>query len=514
MPDPAFDADVAIIGYGPSGVTAASVLGSRGIRTVVFERAKDIYARARAVTVNDWTMRCFQSLGLDDALKAGMDETLGLRWITYDGHVVNQMRFPPGMSAMGHAHSFSIYQPIMEQTLRDGAARYSDHVTLRFGAEVTDIRQDADGVTLTSTDTSDGTVLTTRARYALACDGGSSATRERLGVKMIGDTLDTRWVIIDAKVKRWWPSRHILTFWSDRARPVVDIALSMGNHRWELPLRPEESDADFDTHDKLWRVLEPMGVTRDDIDIHQHAFYKHHIRHAERWREGRVFLLGDAAHLMPPWAGNGMQSGIRDAFNIGWKLIEVLGDRLPPSVLDTYEIERAPDVERYTQMSIGLGRIIKQELSPEEIAAMQAASAGPDAPSPLLELPALTAGWVTGDAGETSAVGKIIPQYEVATNNGLRAMFDAVIGNGFVLLGDGVDPRALMTTDQIAGWDRLNADYRVVASPDRRSEYADDIIDLHGRLGVWMRGYGARVIALRPDRFVAAADPTGLSVPG
>ena len=403
MADPSFDADIAIIGYGPSGVSAANILGHEGVKTVIFERAKDIYQRARAVTINDWTLRCFQSVGLAEALLKDLDITHSLRWITFDGQVLNQIVMQPGQ--LGYASSYSIYQPVMEQTLRNGAERFAEHVTIKYGYEVVAVVQDETGVTITATDLATGAKTTTRARYALACDGGSSSVRDALGIAMLGDTLATRWVVIDTKVKRWWPNRHILTMWSDKKRPVVDIALGLGNHRWELPLEPHESEADFSTHDQLWRLLGTMGVTRDDVAIHQHAFYNHHVRHAEHWRSGRVFLVGDAAHLMPPWAGAGMQSGIRDAFNLCWKLLAVMQGRLPDTVLDTYQAERAPDVERYTQLSVGLGRIIKQELTPEEMAAMQPPPGEPPPPPPLVQPPAYAQGWFTGDTGPGGAVG-------------------------------------------------------------------------------------------------------------
>lgn len=506
-----FDCDVAIIGYGPSGVTAANILGSYGIKAIAFERYKDIYRRARAVTVNDWTLRHYQSVGLADALTRDMDETYALRTMTLDGQLLSHVRFP-GQGVLGYATSYSIYQPAMEQTLRDGADRFPDVIEVRFDAEVVDIAQDAEGVTVTSRDES-GATATARARYALACDGGSSATRERLGIELLGDTIETKWVIIDAFVKRWWPDRHILTFWSDKKRPAVDIALSLGTHRWELPLQPHETEADFATHDQLWALLNAMGVSREDAELHQHAFYKHHVRHAERWREGRVFLLGDAAHLMPPWAGQGMQSGIRDAFNLCWKLKAVLDGALPDDVLDTYQEERALNVERVTQMSVFSGRMVKQELSPEELAAVMPDPGKEPPPSPLLEPPTIEAGWLTGATGPDSAVGRMTPQPNVAVTSGRLMKLDAAIGNGFVLLGDGIDPATLLTDAQRADWDRLGAGYRAVRSPDQASEHADDIIDIESTLLDWMRRYNARVIALRPDRFVAAADPSGLDVP-
>lgn len=511
MSQGSFDADVAIIGYGPVGVSAANLLGANGVRTIVFERFKDVYGRARAVTVNDVTLRNFQSVGLADALVSDMDETFALRTMTYDGQLLSHTTFPPGEA--GYCTSYSIYQPAMEKHLRAGVERYADHVDVRFGLDVIDVAQDDEGVTITARDLETGATSVTRARYALGCDGGSSATRDKLGISLIGDTIETKWVIIDAYVKRWWPDRHILTFWSDRERPAVDIALSLGTHRWELPLKANETEADFATHDQLWVLLEAMGVSRDDVELHQHAFYKHHIRRAERWQQGRIFLLGDAAHLMPPWVGQGMQSGIRDAFNLGWKLVAVLSGRLPEAALATYEVERAPDVERYTRISVFSGRIVKQELTHEELAAITPKPGETPSPSPALAHPVITAGWVTGDTGPDSAVGKYLVQPQIATTNGRKARLDHALGNGFTLLGDGIDPDLLLTPDQRADWDRLGTTYRKVIAPDMGSTAPGDIIDLHGQLLAWMRRFGAKAIAVRPDRFVAAADTGGLSVP-
>ncbi|MBD0711829.1 MULTISPECIES: bifunctional 3-(3-hydroxy-phenyl)propionate/3-hydroxycinnamic acid hydroxylase [unclassified Streptomyces] len=510
-----YDTDVVIIGYGPSGVAAANALGSLGISALAFERHQDVYNRARAVTVNDWTMRLFQQIGLDERVKADMDPTAALRWITYEGRELMRVPFPPG--TLGHATSYAIYQPAMEQTLREGAARFGDGIRVSYGTEVTDLVQDADGVTATVRDLATGETSTIRARYALACHGGETPTRERLGVNLVGDTLDVRWVVIDGKVKRWWPDRHILTFWSDRERPVVDIALGGDNHRWEFPLKPGETDADFADHEDLWPLLDSLGVSRDDIEIHGHAFYSHHVRSAESWRIGeRLFLLGDAAHLMPPWAGSGMQSGIRDAFNIAWKLAGVLGGTLPESILDSYEAERRPDVDFYTQVSVQLGRLIKQELTPEEQAGMAAAQENGELP-PLLWPPAYAAGWFTGidaPAGRpTGIVGRMIPQPRAATVTGLIGPLDDLLGDAFVVLGDNVDPRTLLTEEEREAWTALGARFVALRSTDRASEGTDDIVDIDGTLVDWLREHGARVIAVRPDRFVAAADTTGLSVP-
>ena len=506
--NPEFDTDVAVIGYGPSGLAASLKLAHHGVRVMAFEKERSIYPRARAVTVNDWTMRCFQSIGLDEAVARTMDPTEALRWVTYDGQELMRVDFPP--SKLGrHPRSYAIYQPAMEEVLRAAGERLAPTLDVRYGTEVVDVRQDASGAVLTVRGPAPGESREIRARYVLACDGGSSGTRERLGIALQGETGSTQWVVIDARVKRWWPERHILTFWSDPDRPVVDIALAQGNHRWEFPLAAHESIADFDTHDKLWPLLRSLGVTEGDIEIHQHAFYKHHVRYAQRWREGRIFLLGDAAHLMPPWAGAGMQSGIRDAFNLAWKLVEVVQGRLPEALLDSYEAERAPNVRMMTEAAVQLGRIIRREFVPP---------VSPETGRPLMEMPnrrdpVLDAGWVRGPIEAGGIVGKMVPQPRVADARGRLCLLDDVLGSGFALIGDGVDPAGCLGASEKADWDRLQARYLVARGPKDRGEGERDIIDLDGGLLQWMRDAGARVVALRPDRFVAAADIHGLAVP-
>lgn len=513
MPTADFDADVAIVGYGPTGVSAANFLGSMGVKVVAFERDKDIYQRARAVTVNDWTLRCFQSVGLDHALLEHMDPHTLYRWRTYAGKELMRVSVPP--STLGQPTAMAIYQPVMEQTLRDAVQRFSQNVEVRFGHQVTAIDQDADSATVTA----NGEKV--RVRYVLACDGGSSSVREQLGIRLKGDTKPTRWVVIDARVKRWWPDRHILTFWSDRVRPVVDIALGMGNHRWEFPLAAHESESDFTTKEQLWALLDSMGVTPDDVEIHQHAFYRHHVRNAERWRLGRVFLLGDAAHLMPPWAGQGMQSGIRDAFNLCWKLKLVIDgaikEHAAERLLDTYEIERAPNVAACTALTEELGRIITMQMTSGEkmkaLIAKTLGTVGLKVSQPMAGPPNIQAGWIHGAAGVGSAVGKMPPQPIMYSATGQRGRMDDLIGPGFVLLGSKCDPTTEMSDRQREAWLRLGARFVAVRTADGGSEGDSDLIDIDGSLLRWMRKQSVRAIALRPDRFVCCDDRSGLNVP-
>lgn len=517
MADTKYDADVAIIGYGPTGLVTALTLASKGVSVVAFEKTRDIYARARAVTVNDWTMRIFQELGIDERIEKVIEAQRGLRWVTYSGQEIMRIMHPP--SSLGTRDTkprfYNIYQPTMEAELRRCGEDHGDKLRVRYEHEVVGIAQDASGVTVTSRDTKSGMTTTTRARYAIAADGGSSPVRTLLDIDMKGDTVDTTWVVIDCRVKRWWPDRDFLTFWSDKERPVVDIMLSAGNHRWEIPLKPNETREDYPTAKEVWPLLKAMHVDEQDVEIYQHAFYKHHVRMADTWRRGRVFLAGDAAHLMPPWAGAGMQSGMRDGHNLAWKMARVIKGELPEAWLDTYETERRPNVEFFTGMAVALGRVIKQEATPEEIEAMNRVPEGLVTPfePPLVAPPSMTAGWIHGEPGDASVIGRMLPQPLMSSAIGRMARLDELIGHGFVLVGDDLDPVTLLTPAEKVAWDRLGAQYVAVRPKTVHSQSASDLIDLDDALLPWMRRYRARVVAVRPDKFVAAADTHGLAVP-
>ena len=508
-----YDADVAVIGYGPTGLTASLTLAKEGASVIAFERHETIYPRARAVTINDWTLRILQDLGCDEQTLKVIEPQRALRWLTYDGNEVMRVEHPP--STLGaSARFYNIYQPTMEEALREFGDTF-DHLEVRYGKTVTNVEQDADGVTVTARDDQTGEVTTTRAKYAIGADGANSTTRDLLGIEMRGEIRPTLWIVIDCSVKRWWPDRDFLTFWTDKKHSVVDIMLSASMHRWEIPLEPGETEADYATNEQVWPLLKALGHDEKDIEIHQYAFYQHPVRYAERWREGRIFLAGDACHNTHPWAGSGMQNGMRDGYDLGWKLGRVLAGTLDPAWLNTYEIERRPVAVHYTNLAVTLGHIIKQVATPEEIAEMSQPKVGRVTPwEPPLNAPAqLWAGWFRGPFEDGSIIGRMVPQPMVCDTEAMGKLDDR-IGNGFVLLGDDVNPVSVLTAGEKKGWDALGARYIAVRARDAYTVTgADEIVELDGVIQPWMRRYGVKVIAVRPDKFVAAADVSGLAVP-
>lgn len=499
------DCDVAIVGYGPTGETAALLLGRLGVRTIVLERDLEPYAHARAVAVDDEVLRIWQSAGIAERLERDMELDVHARWKTPAGKVTFETH--PTRSDNGHTPLAMIYQPAMDAVLR-GSVDEQESVEVRLGHEVTAIEQDAGGVRLTARH--DGAEHVVSARYVLACDGGSSGAREELGVELTGTTYEEAWVVIDAKVKRWWPEHGMLTFWADPERPAVDIPTALGHHRWEFPLREGESREEAESDAFLWRYLATHGVTPDHVDIVRHVIYVHHLRRAATWRRGRVLLLGDAAHMTPPWAGQGMCAGIRDAANVAWKLDAVLRGLGPDSLLDTYQPEREPHVHEMQQVARFLGWLIGAQnptLARGRDALFGAMHRLPGVRGWIREMrfrrkPRLSSGFVAGDASRANATGRLMPQPTVATQAGARRALDDVIGPRFAILGLNVDPRKTLPPATVAAWERFEPRWLTVRGAEERISGPDEIADLDGTLVTLLERSGGRYLVVRPDRYV------------
>jgi len=513
--------EVIVVGCGPTGVSAANFLGAYGIKTLVLERTPSVYGRARAVTVDDFTLRLMQQVGLDEELKKDMDERVAFSFRT----LRNGREFfkrQQTYSAYGQPPICMIYQPAMEATLRAGLERYSEFVDVRLGSEVLAVEQDQQLASVTIKH-EDGSSEVASAQYVLACDGGSSSVRESIGIPMVGEPGGETWVVIDGKVKRWWPGRESVKSWYQPDFPAIDIPLALGNHRWEFPLPEGMTREAMATNEGWWPLLQRLGVTREHVAIVGHAFYQHNEMTAARWSKGRVYLLGDAAHMMAPWAGQGMQSGMRDAHNLSWKLNAILRYGESPEVLETYQVEREPHVKAMMDLAHRMG---EERTDPSELRhRIRVARYYIKARTPLIgrnmrefrsKPPAqVRGGFLTGRTGRRSAVGLMIPQPRVAWADGRRMPLDDALGNWFVVIGLDVDPRDLMTKQQQVDWEQLGARFvTVYSSRSANPQHDDDLIDFTDELSTWMDSHRAQVMVVRPDRFVVATDSTGLDRPG
>lgn len=262
--------DVAVIGYGPTGVTAANLLGAQGLKVVVVERDAEVYTRARAISTDEEVLRVWQQVGLADELQRDMLAGLPIDFVDHRGRSFLSASFDS--AGHGYPPQLFIYQPVLEATLREGVTRFPnvDLLLAEDGGEH---------------------LKRVRASWVIAADGGSSPTRGQLGIGFDGRTYETRWVVIDTKVKREWPGHDRLLFHCDPLRPAVDCPTPLGHHRWEFPVLPGEDENELVTDAAVWRLLGRQGITRDEATVLRAVVYSHHVRAAARWRAGRVFLM-------------------------------------------------------------------------------------------------------------------------------------------------------------------------------------------------------------------------------
>ncbi|MCA1004840.1 bifunctional 3-(3-hydroxy-phenyl)propionate/3-hydroxycinnamic acid hydroxylase [Rhodococcus hoagii] len=499
--------DVAVVGYGPTGVTAANLLGRAGLKVLVVERDPDIYGRARAISTDEEVLRIWQRVGLAERLTADMLPGGTVAFVDAAGRPIAELEARPHGS--GHPAQQFIYQPAMEQVLREGVERFPN-VEVLLEHECLRLVQDETGVELMLADLRTDEFRRIRAAYVVAADGGSSPIRGQLGIGYEGETFAERWVVIDTEVLKEWPGHDRLRFHCDPARPTVDCPTPLGHHRWEFPVGAGEEARELVTDEAIWRVLNSQGITASHVRILRSVVYSHHVRFADRWRVGRIFLAGDAAHAMPPWIGQGMSAGVRDAANLCWKIEAVLSGSLPDSILDTYQVERLPHVREVTKRAVKVGRIITERrrvVAEVRNFAFRIGMRSRRFPALLLKtrwIPdAFTADGLlapVGRQGRPAAVGWLIPQPWVLDAKGVRGRLDDVLGGRWALLQlDSVDSSA---------WSAAGVPAVRVATAGS-SPAADTVVDVDDTLVRWMRAKNATVLAVRPDGVVYAAAGAG-----
>ncbi len=484
--------DVAVIGYGPTGATAANILGQLGLKVVVIERDPDVYNRARAISTDEEVMRIWQSVGLADRLQQDMLPDRPLTFVDTNGVPFIDLKITP--RGAGHPPQQFLYQPAVDHVLREGVQRFAN-VELLLEHECLRVHAADDGVELMLADLRADALKRIHASYAIAADGGSSPTRGQLGVGYTGRTYSERWVVIDTKMLKEWDGHDKLRFHCNPARPTVDCPTPLGHHRWEYPARTGELDPDLLSDDAIWRVLNDQGITEENVKILRAVIYSHHVRVADRWRVGRVFLAGDAAHAMPPWIGQGMSAGVRDAANLCWKLAAVVKGQAPESLLDSYQVERKPHVTEVTRRACRAGWIITQRRPAVAFVRNHVLRT-------LTRLPGLDTRvqkytWIPAarypegffSSVKHRGVGWQIPQPWVIAADGAKVRLDDVVGAQWAILHTGERP---------SGADAWGVRAIQVVEPT---------------LVRWLRRKKIAAAVLRPDGFIYAAAESGQPLP-
>ncbi len=348
------DADVLICGLGPVGQLLALLLGDLGVDTIAVDESHEPYNLPRAAVVDDEVLRIFQAAGVDGAILADAQVQQAVSYVTQAGRAIEAFR--PVQGDLGHPPLVSIRQPSMERTLV-AALEDRDAVELRWGQRVETIDRRAELVCAWVRPAGGGRARELRARYLVGCDGARSAIRSRLQIPFGGSTFAQRWLVADTLVDRPLARAPHPHFVGDTARPIVTLPMSPGRHRWEWMLHPGEDQAPFLEPARIQELLAPW-ISDEQVEIERAVVYTFHARTAARWRAGRVLLAGDAAHVMPPFVGQGFSSGARDAGNLAWKLDAVLRGA-PERLLDSYEAERRPHVTSMQRLAVRWGGVVQ-----------------------------------------------------------------------------------------------------------------------------------------------------------
>ncbi len=504
---------VVIIGSGPIGLTLANLLGVMGVRTLVVERNKTTVQEPRAVSIDDESLRTMQAAGVVDEVQRFIVPGYGSHYYT-----PRRTRFAtvePTGRPYGYPRRNAFRQPVLEQQLRDALGRFS-HIETLYSWSLDRYQADSDGVTL-DLDGPGGERRSMRADYLIGCDGASSHVREQQGVQLEGTTFDERWLIVDLENNENRIT-HTEVF-CDRRRPCITLPGPERTRRFEFKLLPDETDAALLAPDSVQRLLATHGAD-PRATIRRKTVYRFHARVAPRWSFGRVLLAGDAAHLTPPFAGQGMNSGIRDAHNLAWKLAAVLRGLAGPKLLDSYEQERKDHIWQMVNLALRMGRI----MSPPSWlngaltqAGFMALNLVPPARDYLAQMkykpaPRFHAGFLLPDGkGRHSLVGRMLPQPMVRTADGSSFLLDEVLGNRFSLLLRTANPAADFASLRQPVWDALGVGRVAVLPQDGALQACGPgwkaVAELDSSLSQALGRYDRHALLLRPDHFVAAAIP-------
>ncbi|KVV57831.1 3-(3-hydroxyphenyl)propionate hydroxylase [Burkholderia cepacia] len=512
---------VAIVGAGPNGVAMANLLGLYGIATVIVEKAADVVEFPRAVGIDDEALRMFQTAGLADELSRDIIQNVPLRMFKANGECFADIR--PSIREFGWWRRNIFMQQLAERTLRAGLARYP-HVSLRTSEEVVDVEQDDGGVTL-QVRRADGRQYALQADYVVAADGGRSPMRELLGVTLAGTTHPIKWVVVD--VKNAGLDQPCTALNCDPRRPNVCIYLPFDFRRWEFLVFPHEDEAAIAQPDSIRALIAPYVDDIDRVEIVRARTYTHHSRVAERFVVGRVAFVGDAAHLSPPWIGQGLNAGLRDVGNLAWKLAGIVRGALHPGVISTYESERRDHAKAMIDLADTFGAMLMP--TNRLVAFVRDRVLGlvrfaPGLKDYILQMrfkpmPSYTRGIVL--PGGSDAVGRMIVQPDVETADGVRRKLDDVLGPWFSIVGWQCDPQACLSDDDRAYWTSLGAVFVQVSRSRSGSSRARRVTSVHGSacvedvdnaLAAWFDRHAGPLVVVRPDRYVAAqTDAVGMA---
>ncbi len=494
--------DVAIVGFGPVGAVLACLLGQAGLRTAVVDQSDTIYDKPRAVALDHEIARVLQGLGLGEALESCAEPFTDSIYFGADGRVIKRLTMLPEPHPQAWIPSMVFLQPKLEEAVRLKAGSLAS-VSVRLGRRVTGATQNAEGVRLEIEGPAGPELL--EARYVVGCDGAGSTIRKLAGLSLEDLGFDEPWLVVDVLANERGLAKLPRTSvqYCEPSRPTTYVIGTGAHRRWEFSLNPGEDPRRMEQADEVWRLLS-RWIEPDDGALWRSASYRFHALVARDWRNGRIFIAGDAAHQQPPFLGQGLCQGIRDAANLAWKLEAVLRQGAPDVVLDSYGPERRGHVTALTGIIKSIGRLIG-ERDPARAAARDerliAEAGGVVQPVPRQDLmPVLAEGFLSGEP--SPGRGALFPQPWIVVADGAARMDDHV-GRGFRLFSrEAVDASVEFGLQALGG-------ARVQLGGG-----AGGVRESASVLAGWFDRHGVAHVLVRPDHYVfgTARDAAGAAL--
>lgn len=515
------DSDVAIVGGGPVGTMLAIMLARQGHRVTLVERWSGTYGRPRAVTYDHEIARILATLGIDSETDPAISSFDELYYWKNAKRENIQIVDWQSMSASGWRVRYWFNQPELEERL-GRIAEAAPEITILRGFEATGLEQDTSGTTLTlrrnPLEEKSGETIQVRASFTVGADGANSFVRETLGIENEDKGYFFDWLILDMIPHFDYvasrPDEPAQWQLCDPARPTTVVPGGPGpvpggpaRRRWEYMVLPGENVEELASAESAWKLLKPWGLSPENATLERSAVYRFQARWAKQWNKGRCVIAGDAAHLMPPFAGEGMCAGLRDAFALSWRLDGILSGRFGPEVLESYTTERLAHACHYIDFSQDLGKIIciadpdrAFERDQQMKADLETRNFAP-LPTDICQLGQGI--WVEGTshAGELSVQG-------IVEANGRRDRFDQAVGSGWLVLGLGHDPATALGAEQLQQLIDLGGRRLILGAAGT----ACDVLDVDGTYAHWFNTMDARFVILRPDFYVAASCPDAESL--
>ena len=458
--------DVIIVGLGPTGGTLANLLALNGFSILILEREKNLYALPRAVHFDDEIMRVFQTIGITKKFLKNTIINKGTKFVNSNGKVLLDWPRPKSITENGWYPSYRFHQPDLEKNLRNRLKTFKK-VKLMQNTEVTKIKNNKNSVDLFFK--SKNKIHKASSKYVIGCDGARSTTREQMGSVLDNLGFTQKWAVVDLilkKNKNKLPDRTIQ--YSNSERPATYCRNVGKRRRWEFAIQNNENEKEILSDKYIWNFLKPW-LSPKEAYLERKAIYIFQSAIARKWRKGRIFIAGDAAHLMPPFMGQGMCAGIRDASNLAWKISLCIKNKHDGKFLDTYQTERFSNAKEYIETTMRMGEFVNA-VGSENIT--DNISSGPDGTKSMQSIkPKLGSGL---GSNKDKNRGKIFPQLKMKNGKRLDEKFSK--------------SPLLLTSSKLA----KKVTLKIQSITDK---------DIKG-LSNLLKTYKAKAIIVRPDRFI------------